>query len=111
MDPRLDEFNSEEALRVIHVALLCTQGSPHQRLPMSRVVAMLAGKTEMADEVAKPSYVSDWQFRGGNSSSYTTSSSYWGSTSTPDELSRQREIDPFTQSPTITGTSHEVEGR
>ncbi|CAD6220476.1 unnamed protein product [Miscanthus lutarioriparius] len=40
MDLRLNEFNPEEALRVIHVALLCTQGSPHQGLPMSRVVAI-----------------------------------------------------------------------
>ena len=106
MDLRLNEFNPEEALRVIRVALLCTQGSPHQRPPMSRVVAMLTGKTEVADEVAKPSYVTDWQFRGGKSS-YTTSS-YWGSTSTSTpELSRQRETDPFTQSPAITGASHE----
>jgi hypothetical protein len=108
MDLRLNEFNPEEALRVIHVALLCTQGSPHQRPPMSRVVAMLTGKTEVADEVAKPSYVTDWQFRGGKSS--CTTSSYWGSTSTP-ELSRQREIDPLTQSPMITGASQELEGR
>ncbi|CAD6226284.1 unnamed protein product [Miscanthus lutarioriparius] len=108
VDPRLNEFNPEEALRVIRVALLCTQGSPHQRPPMSRVVAMLTGKTKVADEVAKPSYVTDWQFRGGNSS-YTTSS-YWGSTSTP-ELNRQRDLDPLTQSPTITGASHELEGR
>ncbi|RCV10253.1 hypothetical protein SETIT_2G097500v2 [Setaria italica] len=111
LDPRLKEFDAEEALRVIHVALICTQGSPHQRPPMSRVVAMLTGKAEVADEVAKPSYVvTDWQLRGGGSSSCTTTSSYWGSTTTP-ELSRMKEADPPTQSPTITGASHQIEGR
>uniref|UniRef100_A0A0D9X5B8 Serine-threonine/tyrosine-protein kinase catalytic domain-containing protein n=1 Tax=Leersia perrieri TaxID=77586 RepID=A0A0D9X5B8_9ORYZ len=30
VDPRLKAFNPKEAMRVIHVALLCTQGSPHQ---------------------------------------------------------------------------------
>lgn len=109
VDPRLSEFNTEEALRVIRAALFCTQGSPHQRPAMSRVVAMLTGKAEVADEVAKPSYVTDLQFRAGNSSSSCTTSSYWG-TSTP-EFSRQRDTDPFTQSPTITGASHELEGR
>ncbi|CAN6203523.1 unnamed protein product [Urochloa humidicola] len=107
LDPRLEEFDADEALRVIHVALMCTQGSPHQRPPMSRVVAMLTGKSEVAEEIARPSYVTEWQFRGGNSSG--TTSRYWGST-TP-EFSRQKEIDPLTQSPTITGASNEIEGR
>ena len=44
LDPRLEKFDAEEALRVIRVALMCTQGSPHRRPPMSRVVAMLTGK-------------------------------------------------------------------
>lgn len=112
VDPRLDGFNAEEALRAIRVALLCTQGSPHQRPPMSRVVAMLTGKAEVTDEVTKPSYVTEWQTTGGNSrcTTSTTTSSYWGS-STPEFSSRQRETQPFTQSPTITGASHEIEGR
>jgi hypothetical protein len=112
LDPRLEElFDAGEALRVIRVALMCTQGSPHRRPPMSRVVAMLTGKAEVAGEVAKPSYVviTESQLRGGDSSCST--SSYWGwSTSTP-ELSRQKEVDPLTQSPTITGASHKIEGR
>ncbi|KAG8086948.1 hypothetical protein GUJ93_ZPchr0010g7983 [Zizania palustris] len=98
VDPRLEEFNKDEAFRVIRVALLCTQGSPHQRPPMSKVVAMLTGDAEVAEEVTKPTYITEWQFRGGNSS-------YTGST-TP-EYSMQKEIDPLTQSPTILGASHE----
>lgn len=102
MDTRLEEFNAEEAFRVIRVALLCMQGSPHQRPSMSRVVAMLTGKAEVTDVVAKPSYIAEWQL-GGKSS--CTTSSNWGSTTA--EFSRQKEIDPLTQSPTIIGASHE----
>nr|CAB3452508.1 unnamed protein product [Digitaria exilis] len=108
MDPRLEEFDTEEALRVIHVALICTQGSPHQRPTMSRVVAMLTGKAEVVKEMVRPSYVTEWQLRGGNSSCST--SSYWEST-TPDFSRRQKEVDPLTLSPTITGASDEIEGR
>jgi len=111
LDPRLEKFDAEEALRVIRVALMCTQGSPHRRPPMSRVVAMLTGKAEATEEVAKPSYVviTESQLRGGDSGCST--SSYWGwSTSTP-EFGRQKEVDPLTRSPTITGASHEIEGR
>ncbi|OEL27221.1 putative LRR receptor-like serine/threonine-protein kinase [Dichanthelium oligosanthes] len=109
LDPMLEEFDTEEALRVIHVALICTQGSPHQRPLMSRVVAMLTGKAEVAEEVRKPSYVvTEWQQLRGENSSCTTSS-YSGSTTLG--FSRQREVDPLTQSPTITGASDEIEGR
>nr|XP_034582205.1 probable LRR receptor-like serine/threonine-protein kinase At1g56130 isoform X1 [Setaria viridis] len=109
LDPRLEEFYAEEVLRVIRVALICTQGSPHQRPAMSRVVAMLTGKAEVAEEVAKPSYViTESQLRDGDGG--CTTSSYWASTSTP-EFSRQKEVDPLTRSPTITGASHEIEGR
>ncbi|CAN6180362.1 unnamed protein product [Urochloa humidicola] len=107
LDPRIKEFDAEEALGVIRVALICMQGSPHQRPPMSRVVAMLTGKAEVAEEIARPSYVTELQFRGGSSSG--TTSRYWGSTNP--EFSRQKEVDPLTQSPTITGVSHEIEGR
>ncbi|WVZ94585.1 hypothetical protein U9M48_040463 [Paspalum notatum var. saurae] len=75
LDPRVEEFDSEEALRVIGIALLCTQGSPHQRPPMSRVVKMLTGDIEMAEVVTKPSYITEWQRRGGNTSYDLTASS------------------------------------
>lgn len=100
LDPRIEEFGSEEVFRVIHIALLCTQGSPHQRPPMSRVVKMLTGDTEMTEVVTKPSYITEWQRRGGNSS-YVTSD-YSGDTT--GEFSAQREtIAPLTPSPVMTG--------
>uniref|UniRef100_A0A0E0KV86 non-specific serine/threonine protein kinase n=1 Tax=Oryza punctata TaxID=4537 RepID=A0A0E0KV86_ORYPU len=78
VDPNLAEFNSEEVLRVIHVALLCTQGSPHRRPSMSRVVAMLTGDAEVGEVAAKPSYITEWQIKGGGTTitgSSSTSSS------------------------------------
>jgi hypothetical protein len=109
VDPRLEEFDVEDIMRVIRVALICTQGSPHQRPAMSRVVAMLTRIAEVAEEVAKPSYVTtESQLRDGDSG--CTTSSYWASRSTP-EFSRHKEVDPLTQSPTITGASHEIGGR
>ncbi|XP_006659921.1 probable LRR receptor-like serine/threonine-protein kinase At1g56130 isoform X2 [Oryza brachyantha] len=103
VDPRLEDFNKDEVLRVIHVALLCTQGSPNQRPPMSKVLAVLTGDAEVVEMVTKPAYITEWQYRDGNSS-YATSSYSGFSTS---EFTRQKEIDPLTLSPTITGASHE----
>ena len=57
------EFDENEALRVIGVALLCTQASPMMRPPMSRVVAMLAGDIEVSSVTTKPSYLTDWDFK------------------------------------------------
>ncbi|KAF0899471.1 hypothetical protein E2562_019968 [Oryza meyeriana var. granulata] len=103
VDPRLQDFNKDEVLRAIHVALVCTQGSPNQRPPMSKVMALLTGDAEVVEMVTKPRYIAEWQYRDGNSS-YVTSS-YFGSTAP--EFTRQKEIDPLTQSPAITGSSHE----
>ncbi|KAB8096945.1 hypothetical protein EE612_025565 [Oryza sativa] len=75
VDPNLTEFNSEEVLRAIHVALLCTQGSPHRRPSMSRVVAMLTGDAEVGEVAAKPSYITEWQIKGGGTTTTTTGSS------------------------------------
>ncbi|RCV35413.1 hypothetical protein SETIT_7G237800v2 [Setaria italica] len=73
IDPKLADFNSDEVLRAIHVALLCTQGSPHQRPAMSRAVSMLAGDVEVGEVVNKPSYITEWQIKGGNTSSFMSS--------------------------------------
>ncbi|XP_058070893.1 probable LRR receptor-like serine/threonine-protein kinase At1g56130 [Magnolia sinica] len=62
IDPALSEFSEEEAVRVIGVALLCTQASPTLRPPMSRVVAMLSGDVEVGIATSRPGYLSDWQF-------------------------------------------------
>ncbi|KAL6659031.1 hypothetical protein ACP70R_003071 [Stipagrostis hirtigluma subsp. patula] len=105
VDPRLEEFDGEEAFRVIRVALLCTQGSPHQRPPMSRVIAMLTGDVEVTEVVTKPSYITEWQLRGGNTTSFVASD-YSGDTT--GEFSAQREtIAPLTPSPAITGVIDE----
>ncbi|KAK8594791.1 hypothetical protein V6N13_015707 [Hibiscus sabdariffa] len=63
VDPNLVEFDENEALRVARVALLCTQGSPSMRPPMSHVVAMLAGDIEVSSALTRPSYLTDWNFR------------------------------------------------
>ncbi|XP_034697428.1 probable LRR receptor-like serine/threonine-protein kinase At1g56140 isoform X3 [Vitis riparia] len=62
IDPRLIEFNENEATRVVGVAFLCTQASPMLRPTMSRVVAMLAGDIEVSTITSKPSYLTDWDF-------------------------------------------------
>ncbi|KAK8618654.1 hypothetical protein V6N13_132639 [Hibiscus sabdariffa] len=63
LDPKVSEFDEIEALRVIGVALLCTQASPSMRPPMSRVVAMLAGDVEVSNVTTKPSYLTDWDYK------------------------------------------------
>ena len=46
VDPKLgSEFNKEEAVRMIKVALLCTNPSPALRPNMSEVLSMLNGET------------------------------------------------------------------
>jgi hypothetical protein len=73
LDPKLAEVNTDEVLRAIHVALLCTQGSPHQRPSMSRAVSMLTGDVEIGEVVNKPSYITEWQIKGGDTSSHMSS--------------------------------------
>ncbi|XP_020103075.1 probable LRR receptor-like serine/threonine-protein kinase At1g56130 isoform X2 [Ananas comosus] len=75
VDPRLTSFKEEEAARVIGVALLCTQASPLQRPPMSRVVAMLAGDVEVSKVTTKPGYLTEYQFKDASSSYFSESSS------------------------------------
>uniref|UniRef100_A0A0E0H5Z6 non-specific serine/threonine protein kinase n=1 Tax=Oryza nivara TaxID=4536 RepID=A0A0E0H5Z6_ORYNI len=89
VDPKLKEFNREEVLRAIRVALLCTQGSPHQRPPMSRVASMLAGDVEVPDVLTKPSYITEWQIKGGNTS-FANSAVSGQSSSAPGSASEQQ---------------------
>ncbi|KAF8408665.1 hypothetical protein HHK36_004728 [Tetracentron sinense] len=62
VDPILTKFDKSEAIRVMGVALLCTQASPSLRPPMSRIVAMLAGDIEVNTVTTRPGYLTDWQF-------------------------------------------------
>ncbi|KAG6791527.1 hypothetical protein POTOM_000648 [Populus tomentosa] len=57
--PFVTKFDENEALRVVGVALLCTQGSPTIRPTMSRVLAMLTGDIEVSALTSKPSYLTD----------------------------------------------------
>ncbi|OMO82777.1 hypothetical protein COLO4_22838 [Corchorus olitorius] len=60
VDPTLgDEFNKEEAVRMIKVALLCTNSSPTLRPVMSEVVKMLKGRTHVPELVMDPSIFGD----------------------------------------------------
>ncbi|XP_073262641.1 probable LRR receptor-like serine/threonine-protein kinase At1g07650 [Populus alba] len=66
VDPRLgSEFNKKEVVRMINVALLCTNQSPALRPTMSTVVSMLEGKTDVEELVMVPSTL-------GDPSGYTT---------------------------------------
>ncbi|KAM3369483.1 hypothetical protein ACQJBY_017408 [Aegilops geniculata] len=98
VDPRLEEFDSEEVLRAIKVALLCTQGSPHQRPPMSRVVAMLTGDVEAPDVVTKPSYITEWQIKGGNTTYMSTDVSGQSSSAPRPHSSTSQTSSPFLSS-------------
>ncbi|KAG6737303.1 hypothetical protein POTOM_058817 [Populus tomentosa] len=60
VDPRLgSEFNKKEVVRMINVALLCTNQSPALRPTMSTVVSMLEGKTDVEELVMVPSTLGD----------------------------------------------------
>jgi serine/threonine protein kinase/Leucine-rich repeat (LRR) protein len=63
MDPDIESTCSkEEVLRVIEVALLCTQAAPAMRPSMSRVVAMLTGDIEVNPAASRPGYIRDLQY-------------------------------------------------
>ncbi|KAK3006528.1 hypothetical protein RJ639_015901 [Escallonia herrerae] len=60
MDPRLgSSFNQEEAIRMIKVALLCTNPSPALRPIMSAVVGMLQGHISVQELNMEPSIYGD----------------------------------------------------
>ncbi|KAB5511951.1 hypothetical protein DKX38_028979 [Salix brachista] len=78
VDPRLGSaFNKKEVVRMINVALLCTNQSPALRPIMSTVVSMLEGKTDVEELVMVPSTSSDqWTtFNKFAQSSFSGSSS------------------------------------
>uniref|UniRef100_A0A0C9S6N5 TSA: Wollemia nobilis Ref_Wollemi_Transcript_14504_2337 transcribed RNA sequence n=1 Tax=Wollemia nobilis TaxID=56998 RepID=A0A0C9S6N5_9CONI len=53
------ECKKEEVLRVIHIALLCTQGAPQMRPSMSAVVSMLTSNTEILVRPTRPAFIDD----------------------------------------------------
>ncbi|KAM6575222.1 hypothetical protein CsatA_023549 [Cannabis sativa] len=63
LDPRLAEFNENEVIKLVQVALLCTQASATLRPSMSRVVGMLAGDVEIDTNISKPSYLTELGYK------------------------------------------------
>jgi serine/threonine protein kinase/Leucine-rich repeat (LRR) protein len=75
MDPDIESTCSkEEVLRVIEVALLCTQAVPTMRPKMSRVVAMLTGDAEIIPVASRPAYIKDFQYNNAISGTTGTGS-------------------------------------
>lgn len=65
VDPRFEsKFKKDEVVRVIEVALLCTNPSPALRPTMSTVVKMLQGKADVHELVIDPSYEDESRFKG-----------------------------------------------
>ncbi|CAH2034368.1 unnamed protein product [Thlaspi arvense] len=64
IDPILEgDFNSTEAVRMIKVALICTNSSPSLRPTMSEVVKMLEGEIEITQVMSDPVvYGHNWSF-------------------------------------------------
>ncbi|RWR96262.1 Protein kinase domain-containing protein [Cinnamomum micranthum f. kanehirae] len=60
VDPKLgSEFNKEEAIGMMTIALLCTNSSSILRPTMSAVVSMLEGRTDVQNHISKPNPSSD----------------------------------------------------
>ncbi|XP_022715708.1 probable LRR receptor-like serine/threonine-protein kinase At1g07650 isoform X3 [Durio zibethinus] len=60
VDPKLGtKFNKEEAMRIIKVAMLCTNPSPALRPTMSAVVSMFEGRTDVHEIIREPSPYGD----------------------------------------------------
>ncbi|KAF8107795.1 hypothetical protein N665_0116s0002 [Sinapis alba] len=60
VDPMLEgDFNSKEAVRMINVALVCTNSSPSLRPTMSEAVQMLEGVIEIAQVMSDPGLYGD----------------------------------------------------
>lgn len=60
LDTKLgSKFNKEEAMRIIRVALLCTNPSPALRPTMSTAVSMLEGHTAVHEISGEPSFHGD----------------------------------------------------
>jgi serine/threonine protein kinase len=58
VDPLLEgQYPREQALRVITIALLCTQGSWTQRPAMSQVVSMLTDNSESTVQPTRPAFI------------------------------------------------------
>jgi len=65
VDPKLGSQFNDEAIRMIKVALLCTNSSPALRPTMSAVVSMLEGQIAVHELLMDPSmYGEELRFKG-----------------------------------------------
>ncbi|XP_042510119.1 probable LRR receptor-like serine/threonine-protein kinase At1g56140 isoform X2 [Macadamia integrifolia] len=96
VDPALSEFNAVEAKRLIGVVLLCTQASPSLRPPMSRVVSMLTGDTEVSTVTTKPGYLTDWEFNDMSSFIRSESGDTSGTSTSGNPKSQTNSSNPTT---------------
>ena len=55
----VDSFPISEAMRLIHIALLCVQEDPNDRPTMSRVILMLASKSINLPQPSAPPFSVD----------------------------------------------------
>jgi hypothetical protein len=72
---------------------------------MSKVVSMLAGDADMAEEITKPSYITEWQVKDGSGSFGSTqvgSSSTQPSSGVDGGVHPPGQITPMTPSPMFT---------
>ena len=92
VDPELgSDFSKEEALRMIKVALLCTNPSPVLRPVMTAVVSMLEGRIVIDELTRGPGiYGNEWGFEALRDQ--------YGESSRPNSMESQRLI----QSPNAT---------
>ncbi|KAB5511967.1 hypothetical protein DKX38_028995 [Salix brachista] len=98
VDPRLGSaFNKKEVVRMINVALLCTNQSPALRPTMSIVVSMLEGKTDVDELVMVPSTLSDQSGYATASFNKFAQASFSGSSSENKSLAKSSE-GPWTTS-------------
>lgn len=77
VDPKLGtDYDKEAALRMIKVALLCTNPSPAVRPVMSQVLSMLEGKMLVQELTLAPdAYNNDWFYQGSKNFHDSTSQS------------------------------------
>lgn len=54
-----DSCDAVQAVRCIHVALLCVQDRPYDRPTMSTVVIMLSSQTPVHESPKQPTFVAD----------------------------------------------------
>ncbi|KAG5223951.1 hypothetical protein OIU78_022661 [Salix suchowensis] len=98
VDPRLGSaFNKKEVVRMINVALLCTNQSPALRPIMSTVVSMLEGKTHVEELVMVPSTSSDQSGYATTTFNKLAQASFSGSSSETKSLAKSSE-GPWTAS-------------